>query len=143
VLSWYTVNTDIGNETVQKNFIGPMETQKNSEIQIEVVYASPTKQKLVTLTVRHGTTALEAVRLSNIAADFPEIEMGNLDLGIFSQPLDGKGRPLPDEYEVRDLDRVEIYRPLTIDPMQARLARAEEKRAAKEAAKKRKNEHPA
>ncbi len=120
-----------------------METQRNSDIQIEVVYASPTKQKLVTLTVRHGTTALEAVKLSNIAEDFPEIEMGNLDLGIFSQPLDGKGRPLPDEYAVQDLDRVEIYRPLTIDPMQARLARAEEKRAAKETAKKRKNEHPA
>ncbi len=50
---------------------------------------------------------------------------------------------MPDEYEVQNLDRVEIYRPLTIDPMQARLARAEEKRAAKEAAKTRKNENPA
>jgi putative ubiquitin-RnfH superfamily antitoxin RatB of RatAB toxin-antitoxin module len=54
---------------------------------------------------------------------------------------------LPDEYSVQNLDRIEIYRPLTIDPMQARLARAEEKRlakeAAKQAAKQRKDEHQA
>jgi putative ubiquitin-RnfH superfamily antitoxin RatB of RatAB toxin-antitoxin module len=49
--------------------------------------------------------------------------------------LDGKGRPLPHEYVLQPEDRVEIYRPLTIDPMQARLARAEEKRLAREAAK--------
>ncbi len=128
-----------------------MDTKQSNEIQVEVVYASPTKQRLVTLTVEQGTTAVEAVRLSNIAKDFPEIEMDNLDLGIFSQPLDGKGRPLPHEYSVQNLDRIEIYRPLTIDPMQARLARAEEKRlakeaakeAAKQAAKQRKDEHQA
>ena len=128
-----------------------MDTKQSNEIQVEVVYASPTKQRLVTLTVEQGTTAVEAVRLSNIVKDFPEIEMDNLDLGTFSQPLDGKGRPLPHEYSVQNLDRIEIYRPLTIDPMQARLARAEEKRlakeaakeAAKQAAKQRKDEHQA
>ena len=128
-----------------------MDTKQSNEFQVEVVYASPTKQRLVTLTVEQGTTAVEAVRLSNIVKDFSEIEMDNLDLGIFSQHLDGKGRPLPHEYSVQNLDRIEIYRPLTIDPMQARLARAEEKRlakeaakeAAKQAAKQRKDEHQA
>ena len=132
-----------------------MDTKQSNEIQVEVVYASPTKQRLVTLTVEQGTSAVEAVRLSNIVKDFPEIEMDNLDLGTFSQPLDGKRRPLPHEYSVQNLDRIEIYRPLTIDPMQARLARAEEKRlaketakeaareAAKQAAKQRKDEHQA
>ena len=128
-----------------------MDTKQSNEFQVEVVYASPTKQRLVTLTVEQGTTAVEAVRLSNIVKDFPEIEIDNLDLGIFSQPLDGKWRPLPHEYSVQNLDRIEIYRPLTIDPMQARLARAEEKRlakeaakeAAKQAAKQRKDEHQA
>ena len=128
-----------------------MDTKQSNEFQVEVVYASPTKQRLVTLTVEQGTTAVEAVRLSNIVKDFPEIEMDNLDLGTFSQLLDGKTRPLPHEYSVQNLDRIEIYRPLTIDPMQARLARAEEKRlakeaakeAAKQAAKQRKDEHQA
>ena len=132
-----------------------MDNKQSNEIQVEVVYASPTKQRLLKLTVEQGTTAVEVVRLSNIEKDFPEIEMGDLDLGIFSQPLDGKGRPLPNEYAVQNLDRIEIYRPLTIDPMQARLARAEGKRlakevanqaakeAAKQAAKQRKDEHQA
>ena len=60
-----------------------MDTKQSNEFQVEVVYASPTKQRLVTLTVEQGTTAVEAVRLSNIVKDFPEIEMDNLDLGIF------------------------------------------------------------
>lgn len=102
---------------------------------VEVVYASVQEQKLIELQVPKGSTALDAVRLSKIAQHFPEIDLSNLDLGVFAKPLDGKGRPLPHEYIVQAEDRVEIYRPLTIDPMQARLARAEEKRQAREAAK--------
>jgi len=102
---------------------------------VEVVYASVQEQKLIELRVPKGSTALDAVRLSKIAQHFPEIDLENLDLGVFAKPLDGKGRPLPHEYIVQAEDRVEIYRPLTIDPMQARLARAEEKRQAREAAK--------
>ena len=102
---------------------------------VEVVYASVQEQKLIELRVPKGSTALDAVRLSKIAQHFSEIDLENLDLGVFAKPLDGKGRPLPHEYIVQAEDRVEIYRPLTIDPMQARLARAEEKRQAREAAK--------
>ncbi len=104
-------------------------------IAVEVVYASVQEQKLIELQVPQGTSALDAVKLSNMAQHFPEIDLAHLDLGVFAKPLDGKGRPLPHEYILQAEDRVEIYRPLTIDPMQARLARAEEKRLAREAAK--------
>lgn len=104
-------------------------------ITVEVVYASVQEQKLIELQVPKGSTARDAVRLSKITQYFPEIDLANLDLGVFAKPLDGKGRPLPHEYVLQPEDRVEIYRPLTIDPMQARLARAEEKRLAREAAK--------
>ena len=46
-------------------------------------------------------------------------------MGIFSKLLDGKGRPTAKEYVLQARDRVEIYRPLIIDPMQARLDRAQ------------------
>lgn len=111
------------------------EASEQETITIEVVYASPSAQKLVELDVARGSTALEAVGLSGLAVHFPEIDLNNLDLGIFSKPLDGRGRPLPQDYVLEPLDRVEIYRPLTIDPMQARLARAQEKKAEKEAEK--------
>lgn len=119
------------------------ETGPGETIQVEVVYASPAAQRLLEISVPRGTTALEAVKLSGIAQLFPEIDMTTLDLGIFAKPLDGKGRPRPEEYVLAEYDRVEIYRPLTIDPMQARLARAaakqaelEEDRARREQAKK-------
>ena len=111
------------------------EHSEQETITIEVVYASPSAQKLVELDVARGTTALEAVGLSGLAVHFPEIDLNNLDLGIFAKPLDGKGRPTPQDCVLEPLDRIEIYRPLTIDPMQARLARAQEKKAEKEAEK--------
>jgi putative ubiquitin-RnfH superfamily antitoxin RatB of RatAB toxin-antitoxin module len=61
-------------------------------------------------------------------------------MGIFSKLLDGKGRPTAKEYVLQIRDRVEIYRPLTIDPMQARLNRAET--AKKKAAKHKAEQHP-
>lgn len=46
-------------------------------------------------------------------------------MGIYSSVLDGKNRPTPREYVLQARDRVEIYRPLTMDPNTARLKRAE------------------
>jgi putative ubiquitin-RnfH superfamily antitoxin RatB of RatAB toxin-antitoxin module len=94
-------------------------------IDVEVVYATPARQLLIALKVPAGTTAYEAAVQSNIAAEFPEIKLSTIAMGIFSKPLDGKGRPTPKQYTLRARDRVELYRPLIIDPKQARLARAE------------------
>jgi len=94
-------------------------------IDVEVVYATPQRQLLVPLRVPAGTTAYQAAVQSNIVDEFPEITLSTIAMGIFSKPLDGKGRPTPQEYQLRPRDRVELYRPLIIDPKQARLARAE------------------
>jgi putative ubiquitin-RnfH superfamily antitoxin RatB of RatAB toxin-antitoxin module len=94
-------------------------------IDVEVVYATPARQLLIALKVPVGTTAYEAVEQSNIVSEFPEIKLNTIAMGIFAKPLDGKGRPTPKEYALRPRDRVELYRPLIIDPKQARLARAE------------------
>ena len=48
-------------------------------------------------------------------------------MGIFSQPLNGKVLPEPSDYILQSGDRIEIYRPLLIDPKQARLNRAKNK----------------
>ena len=97
---------------------------KAAMITVEVAYATPTRQLLVPLVVPEGTTAYEAMQRSNIAAEFSEIDIDKDPMGIFSRPLDGKGRPLPAEYVMSAGDRVEIYRPLLIDPKAARLDRA-------------------
>ena len=100
-------------------------------ILVEVAYATPEKQLILELEVIKGTTAIEAVKQSGITSEFPVIDLEKDAMGIFSSLLDGKDYPLPNEYELLPLDRVEIYRPLIIDPKQARSARAKKKAAAK------------
>lgn len=93
-------------------------------ITIEVVYGLPAEQVLLTLAVPAGTTVREAARLSGLAGRFPEIDIGQAPLGVF-----GKLEKDPDARVLRAGERVEIYRPLLIDPKEARRLRAERARA--------------
>ncbi|MDR9426094.1 MAG: RnfH family protein [Marinobacter sp.] len=91
-------------------------------MEVEVAYARPDRQRIVTLQVPEGTTMSEAARLSGIDELFPEINLDEIDMGIF-----GKVIKKPAEHQLREGDRVELYRPLKIDPKQARLNRARKK----------------
>jgi putative ubiquitin-RnfH superfamily antitoxin RatB of RatAB toxin-antitoxin module len=62
---------------------------------------------------------MEAVRLSNIDAFFPELDLSAPKLGIF-----GKAVRKPEEQVLKPGERVEIYRELKVDPKQARANRA-------------------
>jgi len=88
-------------------------------IQVEVAYALPQKQKIFKLSVEQGTTMLEAVRRSGVESEFPDLNLDDAKYGIF-----GKAVRTPESEVLRDGDRVEIYRPLIIDPKQARANRA-------------------
>ena len=103
-------------------------------ITVEVAYATPERQLILELRVPAGTTAMEAVRLSGITKEFPAIDLKNNPMGIFSSLLDGKDYPLPEKYKLQRKDRVEIYRPLLIDPKQARSARAKKSAQVKKSA---------
>jgi len=91
-------------------------------MEVEIAYARPDRQRIVTLQVPEGTTMSEAARLSGIDELFPEINLDEIDMGIF-----GKVIKKPAEHPLREGDRVELYRPLKIDPKQARLNRARKK----------------
>jgi putative ubiquitin-RnfH superfamily antitoxin RatB of RatAB toxin-antitoxin module len=97
-------------------------------ITVEVAYALPHRQQLLTLDVPLGTTAFGAVQLSGIVEQFPDIDLENAKMGIFGQALGTKGLALPKEYVLGEKDRVEIYRPLIIDPKEVRKQRAEKVR---------------
>ena len=94
-------------------------------IAVEVAYARPDKQKIVSLLVEPGTTALQAVRRSGIDKIFPEIDIDIAKMGIFGQALGTKGLKPADQHELQEGDRVEIYRPLLADPKEVRRKRAE------------------
>ncbi len=95
-----------------------MESLKN--IRVEVAYAKPEEQVLISVEVLEGITAQQAIEKSNILELFPEIDLGQGNkIGIFSKPC-ALNTPL------REGDRVEIYRPLIADPKQIRKQRATE-----------------
>lgn len=93
-------------------------------IAIEVVYALPEQQILLTLQVPAGSTLQDAIRASGLSTRFPEINNAETRFGIF-----GKLEKTPAEGILLAGDRVEIYRPLLIDPKEARKARAEKAKA--------------
>ena len=103
-----------------------------TEITVEVAYALPDKQVLKVLSVPVGTSALEAVQQSGVLDMFPEIDIENAQMGIFSQVLGTKGLEAPTDYKLKARDRVELYRPLIADPKEVRRRRAEEAKAQKQ-----------
>ena len=89
-------------------------------INIEVAWGDADNQVLLGLGVDIGTTLIEAIELSKIREQVPEIIIDMSCLGIFS-------RKKPADFILRDGDRVEIYRPLVADPKEIRRKRAAEK----------------
>lgn len=94
-----------------------MDNIPDTTFEVEVVYATPTRQQITTLSVLKGCTALQAAQLSGMGKLFPEIDWSNIRLGIFGQLVN------PDQL-LTAADRVEIYRPLLIDPKESRRQRA-------------------
>ncbi len=90
-----------------------------AKITVEVAYATPEKQKILAFEVEEGTTVFQGAEQSGIVNEFPEIDLAEAKMGIF-----GKGVRNPQEEVLREHDRVEIYRPLIIDPKVARANRA-------------------
>jgi putative ubiquitin-RnfH superfamily antitoxin RatB of RatAB toxin-antitoxin module len=94
-----------------------MAPEPEERIQVEVVYATPRRQELVSLTVSAGCTVAEAIDRSGLKAQFPELRLDSAAVGIFS-------RKVSMEQVLQEGDRVEIYRPLIADPREARRRRA-------------------
>lgn len=87
---------------------------------IEVAFAKPEKQEIISLEVTEPCSVQEAIERSKIVEHFPEIDLDVNKVGVF-----GKAVKLTDM--LRDKDRVEIYRPLIADPKESRRARAAKK----------------
>lgn len=87
------------------------------KIHIEIAYATPNKQKIISLQVNRGCTIQAAIEISGILTLFPDLDLQQQPVGIF-----GELRQLDDV--VCDGERIEIYRPLIVDPKTARRKRA-------------------
>jgi len=84
-----------------------------SEVRVELVFALADKQQLLELSLPAGATVAEAIEAADLASCFPDQDFAGLKAGIW-------GRVVPRERVLSDGDRVEIYRPLELDPREAR-----------------------
>ncbi|NVK22425.1 MAG: RnfH family protein [Kangiellaceae bacterium] len=95
-----------------------MSEKSDSEtIVVEVCYALPDKQTLLTVQANKEATVEEVILQSAIIELYPEIDLSRNRVGIFS-----KLAKLTDTLHAGD--RIEIYRPLVIDPKEVRKQRA-------------------
>lgn len=95
----------------------------NQLIHVEVVYALPHEQRIFQLVVNHETTVEEIIKKSGVLTVYPEIDLNNNKVGVFS-------RNVKLDATVRDKDRIEIYRALLADPKEIRRKRAEQAKMA-------------
>ncbi len=91
------------------------------KLRIEVVYALPDAQHVLSLGLAPGATVSDALEASGICARHPEIDIARQAVGIF-------GRRAKLNQRLRQDDRVEIYRALVADPKSSRERRAAERR---------------
>lgn len=95
-----------------------MATDNVSLIPIEVAYASSVQSWLIPISVEEGSTIKQAIAISGILEQCPEINLEINKIGIF-------GNIATLDTLLRAGDRIEIYRPLILDPKEARRLRAE------------------
>ncbi|MES3041450.1 MAG: RnfH family protein [Pseudomonadota bacterium] len=92
-------------------------------MRIEVAYARPDQQYLLSLDLPAGSTLSDALAAAGLAEHCPELAGGEFVVGIW-----GQIEKSPKTRLLQAGDRVEVYRPLTVDPMVARKARADKVR---------------
>ena len=95
----------------------PIAVTTSAAIRVDVVYALPERYWSVRLELAAGTTVAQALDLSGIERLAEGIEIDPARLAVFSRPV------LPSTV-LRDGDRLEVLRPLLVDPKQGRRDRA-------------------
>jgi len=87
-------------------------------MKITVVYVTPSIRFIKELEVIEHSTIQTVIEQSSVLQQYPEISLDKNKVGVF-------GEILPLDTVVKENDRVEIYRALTMDPMEARRLRAQ------------------
>jgi uncharacterized protein len=102
-----------------------METANH--IAIEIAYALPDEQVILSLEVPSDCVVEDAIKRSGILENYPQIDISTDKVGIF-------GKMCKLNANLRDKDRIEIYRKLIADPKESRRQKAEmeKKKAAQE-----------
>lgn len=91
-------------------------------MKVELVYIDTDEEFIVSLDMAAAATVADAVEQSQVLDKFPSLKAIDYQLGIYSQEVSAETR-------LQAGDRVEVYRPLVLDPMEVRRQRAKVPRA--------------
>ncbi|HEY9281536.1 MAG TPA: RnfH family protein [Eoetvoesiella sp.] len=95
---------------------------QSEKITVKVIYAEPELVWEQTLFLEAGSSAMQAIQCSQFAKKFPNYPFEALAIGVY-------GQVCSEDRILTDGDRLEIYRPLTFDPMESRRRRAIHRKA--------------
>jgi putative ubiquitin-RnfH superfamily antitoxin RatB of RatAB toxin-antitoxin module len=88
-----------------------------NSIPVELAFADAIRQELISMTVPVGTTVGQVIDQSPLAQAFPNVDLAGLATGIW-------GNLVSRDQKLVAGDRIELYRPLLMDPRDARRALA-------------------
>ena len=86
-------------------------------MRVELAYADPSREVLIGFDVPSGSTVLDCVELSGLFRLVPDLRDARPGFAVF-------GRRVEPTDLVSKGDRIEVLRPLEIDPKEARRLRA-------------------
>ncbi len=89
----------------------------SNSIAVVVCYATAKQQEIIPLELPPQTNILQAIQQSGVLDQYTEIDLAKNTIGVF-------GKLVNLDQVLQDKDRIEIYRPLRINPMDARRSRA-------------------
>ena len=92
----------------------------SSWLRVTVAFCAPGVEDVSEVRLPRGSTVRDAIDAAQLLGRRPELQDA-IDAGIW-------GRRCSLEQPLTEGDRVELYRPLTIDPMEGRRRRAELRR---------------
>lgn len=90
---------------------------ERATIRVSVVCAAPDRVFLRELDLPRDASVRDAIEASGFRQAWPEVPVSAERLGVFARKVDF-------DTPLNEGDRVEIYRPLKIDPKEARRKRA-------------------
>ena len=103
--------------------MGPVEG--GSTLRVSVAYsAGPGEFDEVALSLPAGSVVADALAASGLEARHSGLALARATVGVWGVACELERR-------LQDRDRVEVYRPLTVDPMEARRRRERAQRPAK------------
>ena len=95
-----------------------VDNEPSNLMPIEVAYASADQSWLIPFQIEEGATVQQAIVISGILEQCPDINLQTNKVGLFSKIVEL-------DVLLRAGDRIEIYRSLILEPKEARRLRAE------------------